>query len=177
MSDRSTTDTLHNTHGVDWYNLMQSKSIRIIIVSMPGAWQKMLRHNLGSHPSLKVLAVANGSLSAVQLVEQLQPDLIFIDSSIPSDDAITLIQKVKLENPKTKSVVLTDTTRLNRHFCEAGADYTLPTFNFMSQLAEIFENLGPGQDQPDSGSIDKTNHDEGLSPENLASDHQNQPDP
>lgn len=124
---------------------MQTKTIRVIIASMPGTWQKMLKQNLSSFPSVSVLTVANGSLSAMQLVEEHQPDLIFIDSSIPTDDAIALIRKVKLENPKTKSAVLTDTSREERLVCDAGANYTLQTYKFMSQVSEIFENLGHRQ--------------------------------
>ena len=120
---------------------MQKKNIRVIIVSMPGAWQKMLEQNLVSHPSVDVLAVAHGSLSAMQLAEEHHPDLMFIDSSIPPDDAVALIQKVKQERPKTKSVVLTDTSHQGRRFSLAGADYALPTFNFNSQIQDIFDNL------------------------------------
>ena len=117
------------------------KKISTLIVSLPGTWQRVLQKNLASYPYVKVVESVNGSLSASQLTRQHQPDLILIDSSIPLDDVIALIRIVKLESPKTRSIVIADTTQQSRQIIEAGADYTLSSYHFEAQIREIFTQL------------------------------------
>jgi DNA-binding NarL/FixJ family response regulator len=116
-------------------------NIRMIIVAPPGSWQKTIRRNLEVHHSVKVVGIAQGSLSAVQLAREHHPDLLLIDSSIPVDDAVALVQNIKRENPKTQSIVITDTTQQRRQVIQAGADFTLSSFDFDPQIREILNHL------------------------------------
>ena len=117
------------------------KKLRVMIVSHPGTWQRVLQKNLEAYPFVKVVDVVTGSLSASQLAKENSPSLIVIDSSIPIDDAITLVQIVKRENTNTNSVVITDTTQQRRKVIRAGADYTISSFNYESQIGEILNQL------------------------------------
>ncbi|MGW8226470.1 MAG: response regulator [Anaerolineales bacterium] len=113
----------------------------MIITALPGSWQKMIQRNLELQHSVNVIGIAQGSLSALQMAREHHPDLLLIDSAIPSNDAIALIQTMKQEKPKTRSIVITDTTQQRRRFIRAGADYTLLSFNFDSQISEILNQL------------------------------------
>ncbi|MFL7893607.1 MAG: response regulator [Anaerolineales bacterium] len=113
----------------------------MIITALPGSWQKMIQRNLEMQHSVNVVGIAQGSLSALQMAREHHPDLLLIDSAIPSNDAIALIQTMKQEKPKTRSIVITDTTQQRRRFIRAGADYTLLSFNFDSQISEILNQL------------------------------------
>lgn len=113
----------------------------MIITALPGSWQKMIQRNLETQHSVNVIGIAQGSLSALQMAREHHPDLLLIDSAIPSNDAIALIQTMKQEKPKTRSIVITDTTQQRRRFIRAGADYTLLSFNFDSQISEILNQL------------------------------------
>ena len=113
----------------------------MIILALPGSWQKMIQRNLEVHHSVNVVGIAQGSLSAVQLAREHHPDLLLIDSSIPFDDAITLIQNLKRENPEIHTTVITDTTQQRRKIIRAGAEYTLSSFDFDSQIGEILHQL------------------------------------
>jgi DNA-binding NarL/FixJ family response regulator len=127
------------------------KTFHTIIVALPGSWQKMIQRNLEVYPSVKVVGIAQGSLSAVQLAKEHHPDLMLIDSSIPFEDALALVQKFKKEKPETQSIVITDTTQQRRRITRAGADYTLPSFDFDSRLGEILEQInGTNVNIPDS---------------------------
>lgn len=117
------------------------RNFRIIITALPGSWQKMIQRNLEKQHSVNVVGIAQGSLSALQMAREHHPDLLLIDSAIPSNDAIALIQTMKQEKPKTRSIVITDTTQQRRRFIRAGADYTLLSFNFDSQISEILNQL------------------------------------
>ena len=112
-----------------------------MIVSHPGTWQRVLHKNIETHPFVKEVDVVSGSLTATKLAQEHHHDLILIDSSLPFDDAIALVQNVKRENPKTLSVVITDTTQQRRRIVRAGADYTIPSFNYESQIGEILDQL------------------------------------
>jgi DNA-binding NarL/FixJ family response regulator len=117
------------------------KKLCLLIVSHPGTWQRVLQMNIEAYPFVKVVEVVSGSLSASQLVSQHQIDLVLIDSSIIFDDAIALVQNVKLENPKTRSIVITDTTQQRRRVIRSGADYTISSYNFEAQIGEILNQL------------------------------------
>ena len=117
------------------------KKIRVMIVSHPGTWQRVLQKNIEAHSFVKVVDVVSGSLSAAQLAKEHSPDLMVIDSSIPFDDLIALVQNVKRENPGTRSIVITDTTQQRRRIIRSGADYTISSFNYEAQIGEILNQV------------------------------------
>lgn len=117
------------------------KTFHMIIVVPPGSMQKMIQRNLEEHPSVNVVGIAQGGLSALQLAKESPPDLLLIDSSIPFDDVLALIQMFKKEMPETQSIVITDTTQQRRRITRAGADYTLPSFDLDSRLGEILDQI------------------------------------
>lgn len=113
----------------------------MIITAFPGSWQQMIQRNLEMQQSVDVVGIAQGSLSALQLARKHNPDLLLIDSAFPSNDTIALIQSMKQENLETRSIVITNTTQQGRRFIRAGADYTLLTFDFDSQISEILNQM------------------------------------
>ena len=117
------------------------KNLRVIIVTMPGTWQKVLQKNLEAHPSVDRVDVAHGSLSAMQLAEEHHPDMLLIDSGIPTDETIALLNNIKLTSSETRSVVLTDTSRQGRRITLAGADFTLPSYSFTTRIGDILNGL------------------------------------
>ena len=117
------------------------KKIRAIIVSLPGTWQRVLRENIEAYSFVKVVEVASGSLTASQFVTQHHPDLVLIDSSVPFDDAVVLVRNLKQQNPKTKCIAITDTTQQRRRMTQSGADYTLSSYDYESQIGEILHQM------------------------------------
>ena len=115
------------------------KIIRVIIASRPGTWQKFLQNDVGSYPFVEVVAVANGSLTTIQMVKQHQPDMLLIDSSIPAEETNAIINNLKHEIPSVLIVVIADTHQLKRGFIDAGADYVVSTYEFESKIQEIFK--------------------------------------
>jgi len=118
------------------YNNM--KSIRAIITSRPGTWQKFLQNDVGSYPFVNVVAVANGSLTTIQMVKQHQPYMLLVDSSIPAEETNAILNNIKRETPSVLIVVIADTYQLQRSFNKAGADYVVSTYEFKSKIQEIF---------------------------------------
>ena len=117
------------------------KQLHVMIVSLPGSWQRVLQKNIEAYSFVKVISTVSGSLSASQLASQHQPDLVLIDSSIPFDDAIVLIRNLKTENPKTLSIAITDTTQQRRRMSRSGADFAVSSNNYETQIREILNQL------------------------------------
>jgi len=132
-----------------------------MIVSQSGTWQRVLQKNIEAYPFVKVVDIVSGSLSAAQLAKKHHHDLMLIDSSIPVDDAITLVQNLKRENPETRSIVITDTTQQRRRITQSGADYTLSSYNYEYKISAILDQLnGTPKDVPENSepSIKKDPH-------------------
>ncbi|MFN2233435.1 MAG: hypothetical protein ACK2U1_04345 [Anaerolineales bacterium] len=117
------------------------KKLNVLVVSPPGTWQRLLQMSLEAHSFVKAVNVASGSLSASQLAIEHRPDLIVIDSSVPFDDMLVLIRKVKAENQGMKSLVITDTTQQKRRVVQAGADYTVSAYDFESHIGELLNQV------------------------------------
>ncbi len=117
------------------------KNIRVIIASLPGTWQRLLQNDIGSQPFVQVVAVASGSLSAVQLVEEHQPDLLLIDLSIHNEDAVAIINTIKREKHSVLIAAIADTYQQQRSMTKAGANFVVSTYEFKTQIQEILNQL------------------------------------
>ena len=120
------------------------KKLSVLVVSPPGAWQRLLQMSIEASSFVELVNVATGSLSASQLAIEQRPDLIVIDSSVPFDDMLALIRKVKAENHGMKSLVITDTTQQKRRVIQAGADYTVSAYDFESRIGELLNQVRNG---------------------------------
>lgn len=66
-----------------------------------------LRALLSSDPRLEVVGEAQDGREAIQLVEELTPDLVLIDLSMPRMHGVDSIKEIKKRFPETKVLVLT----------------------------------------------------------------------
>lgn len=117
------------------------ENLSVMIVSYPGTLQRVLQRNIESFSYVNVVDVVSGTLTASQRARQLSPHVIIIDSTIPFDDAMALVENLEQENPETKTIVITDTTQQRRRILRTGADYTLASFDYESRIGEILSQL------------------------------------
>jgi DNA-binding NarL/FixJ family response regulator len=72
---------------------------------------KILREGLISllagRDDIKVVGEAEDGLEAIRRVDQLQPDLVLLDLSMPRMDGLSAIREIKTRAPKTKILALT----------------------------------------------------------------------
>jgi chemotaxis response regulator CheB len=120
------------------------KTIHVIIASRPGTWQKFLQNEISSYPFVKVDAVAYGSLTILKAVKQYQPDILLVDTSIPAEEAIAILDHVKLESPDVLIVIIADTNQQQRSFIKKDANYVVSTFDFKSKIQSIFDHAREG---------------------------------
>lgn len=81
--------------------------LTILIVDDHPLFRKGLRALLTTLPQVNVVGEAASGSEAVQLVEQLQPQLVLMDLQMPSGDGLTAIRQIAAANPQCHILVVT----------------------------------------------------------------------
>src|SRR5487761_2023896 len=72
-----------------------SATISVIVVDDEKLASDELTYQLREFPDVEVLATASNGLEAVQMIEDLEPDLVFLDVQMPGLDGMAVIRKLK----------------------------------------------------------------------------------
>jgi two-component system, NarL family, response regulator LiaR len=101
----------------------QPEKIRVLIVDDHAVVRQGLRTFLELHPEIAVVGEAADGLSAVQMADQLKPDVILMDLVMPGLDGISATRQIRAQQPATQIIVLTSFTEDDKVFpaIQAGA--------------------------------------------------------
>jgi len=96
---------------------------RILIADDHAVVRAGLRAVLQTNPELELAGEASGGLEALELVQQIHPDVLVLDLSMPDLDGISVTRQVKETNPQTRILILTvhEDEALLREAIKAGA--------------------------------------------------------
>jgi DNA-binding NarL/FixJ family response regulator len=97
----------------------------VVIVSRPGIMQQSLRAALAAIPWLRLVGTAGDGLTALNLIQQQQPDLLLLDSNLLEEERMSLLQQVKQHWPTIRCLALVDLTWQRQKMLAAGADAAL----------------------------------------------------
>ncbi len=92
-------------------------SISTLIVDDEQLARDELSFLLKDFSEIEILATASNGLEAVQLIEQLEPELVFLDVQMPGIDGLGVIAKVKTSDGPVPHFVLT--TAFDQYAVEA----------------------------------------------------------
>src|SRR3972149_10543834 len=97
--------------------------IKVLIADDHAIVRTGLRALIKSEATMNLLGEASGGYEAVELVEQLKPDVLVLDLSMPDLDGIAVIKKVKPKFPSLHVLILTihEDEALLRAALKAGA--------------------------------------------------------
>lgn len=97
---------------------------RLLIAEDHAILREGLRSLLAKVPDLEIVAEAPDGKEAIQYANQLKPDMVLMDLSMPHTNGTEAIRSIKLRHPGTKIIVLTahKTEEYVRAALEAGAD-------------------------------------------------------
>lgn len=104
-----------------------------------------LRALLESEPDLSVVGEASDGLKALDLVEQLKPQVLVIDIMMPGLNGLEVIRQVSKRSPKTRAVVLSmyaDEGYVLEAFRYGAAGYAVKGADAAELLAAVREVAG-----------------------------------
>jgi DNA-binding NarL/FixJ family response regulator len=84
-----------------------NEKIRVLLVDDHHVVRQGLVMFLGLDPELQVVGEAADGAQAVQLADQVQPDVVLMDLLMPVMDGLTAIQKIKQAHPEIEIIALT----------------------------------------------------------------------
>jgi len=79
--------------------------IRVVIVDDSAFVRKVIRQVLSRSPFIEVVGVARNGLEALELIEQLAPDVVTLDLNMPSADGLTFLKAQMAQRPVPVVVV------------------------------------------------------------------------
>ena len=81
--------------------------VRLLVVDDFHLWRDCIKEHLEGHPDLHVAGFASDGLEALQKVEELQPDLVILDISLPKLSGIETARRIRKFSPNCKILFLT----------------------------------------------------------------------
>jgi len=82
-------------------------NLKTLIVEDNPSFREILKEKLQTvFPSMVVCEASDG-IEALQKIEALKPELVFMDVRLPGDNGIQLTQKIKAKYPNTRVIILT----------------------------------------------------------------------
>lgn len=86
---------------------MTANVIRVLLVDDHTILREGIRSLLAEHEHLQVVGEASDGREAVEKVEELQPDVVLMDISMPELNGIQATKAIKERSPDTKILILT----------------------------------------------------------------------
>jgi len=92
------------------------KNVRILIVDDHSMFREGLKSLIFHFDDIEVVGEAGSGEEAVQKAEQLKPDLVLMDISMPGMGGMEALKEIKRRDPKVKVVMLTMNSDLETAF-------------------------------------------------------------
>ena len=121
--------------------------ITILLVDDHEIVRQGVRFFLETHPDFSVIAEADSGLTAIQLAEEVIPDVVLMDLIMPEMGGVEATRRIKDLSPRTQIVVLTSYHDDEHIFpaLQAGAiSYVLKDVR-MEELAEVIRRAVRGE--------------------------------
>jgi len=105
---RGDTATLRQAQGAAWNPPGAGTApIRVLIVDDHAVLRQALRYLLEAQAGVVVVGDAENGRDAVEMAEQLQPDVVLMDAVMPGLNGIEATRQIRRRLPKTKVLILT----------------------------------------------------------------------
>jgi DNA-binding NarL/FixJ family response regulator len=102
---------------------MANNKLKVLLVDDHALVRRGFRRMLEDEPTFQVVGEASNGLEAVQIAEQLQPDVIVMDCALPQINGIEASRRILAKRPETAILMLSmhSEDTLIRQALEAGA--------------------------------------------------------
>ena len=117
--------------------------MRILIADDSDIVRRAIASLLSAEMNLNVCGEARNGLEALQKAQELQPDLILLDVSLPDINGLEVARRLRLEVPKMKILVISqhDPVQLLPRVIKAGGDGCLDKSRLAADLVVTIEGM------------------------------------
>ena len=119
---------------------MLQSLVRILVVDDLELWHTFVHMHLDKKPHLRVIGVASDGRDAVRKAEELQPNLILLDISLPKLNGLKAARQIGKVAPKSRILFLSgeaDPNVVREAFSAGGLGYVLKSDAPIDLLAGI----------------------------------------
>jgi two-component system, NarL family, response regulator LiaR len=126
---------------------MGNHPIQVLVVDDHAIVRKGMKALLNEYEDIRVVGEAADGLKAIELVEQLKPDVVLIDLSMPVMDGIEAIKRIIAIQPDQRILVLTSYAGDDKLFpaIKAGALGYLVKDAQLEELVQAIRNVYAGE--------------------------------
>lgn len=135
---------------------MHSK-VRIVIAEDHIIVRDGLKALISANPLFEIVGEAEDGIEAIQIVNQLKPDIILMDLTMPRLNGMDAISEIKASSPETKVLILTvhKIEEYVRASLQAGADGYLLKKSSREELMNAIYHVISGESYLDPGISDR----------------------
>lgn len=126
-----------------------SESIGVLVVDDHPLFRKGVVHALGGEPGIEVIGEAAGGEEALRLAQELLPDIVLLDISMPGWDGLVTAERIATACPATAIVMLSasdDQDKLLQAFKAGARGYVLKGVS-VQELARVIRGAVAGEVQ------------------------------
>lgn len=89
---------------------MSTAPLRLVVVDDSALYRQLVRNTLREIADVEVVGLARSGREALQLVEELQPDLVTLDVQMPDLTGIDVLRELKRRGHRTRAIMLSSLT-------------------------------------------------------------------
>jgi DNA-binding NarL/FixJ family response regulator len=129
---------------------LTAATVRVLLADDDQGFLDALRALVDAQPQLAVAGTALNGLSAIELVEELEPDAVVMDLHMPLLDGVTAVARLRKDHPTLCLIALTadETPTIHEAVREAGADDVLLKADFVETLMTQLRAARTGSARP-----------------------------
>ena len=126
---------------------MQNRSPKVLLVDDNDLMRTLLRGILRSE-SCQVVGEAKNGLIALDLIERVLPDVVFLDVMMPEIDGLEALQNIKEKHPEIRVIMITGNPSVEnvQESIQGGASgFIVKPFNtakVLDTLHKTLDNMG-----------------------------------
>lgn len=95
---------------------LHSKKIKVLVIDDSVIFRRLLANAVESDVDLELIGTASDAFKAVEIIEQVLPDVITLDIEMPQMDGLTFLSKLMKQHP-IPVIIVSSITEGNREIC------------------------------------------------------------
>jgi DNA-binding NarL/FixJ family response regulator len=100
-------------------------STSVLIAARPDRMRDSLRLLLKTRPEIEIAGHADDDASTLKMVAELDPALMLLNTNLPGEDIVTVLQEIRATGSECRCLVLADVAQQQQAARDAGADVAL----------------------------------------------------